>query len=229
MSVHIQRVCPFAVIKQQGLSVLSYFSTCGFRGVWFSCPVFTWPSDAVEDSADGAFFTASRDQIHRWSRHCCASFFTWFFLRSFRHHFTTIDMTEMADIEQRQQMIPFVTCEISFGWNVCESVFGLNVVDLNFWVQIDSIEQPIKSNSLGSGYVSHCRASSRYDHFDHRFVVLKHIQQSFLMRRVDVWGNKINIIQIIGHSLRLFTPMVRVGANNRSLRSIMVLSWVSKD
>ena len=55
MSVRIQRVCPLAVIKQQGLSVLSYFSTCGLRGVWFSCLVFSGPSDAVEDSADGAF------------------------------------------------------------------------------------------------------------------------------------------------------------------------------
>ena len=55
MSVRIQRVCPLAVIKQQGLSVLSYFSICGRRGVWFSCLVFSGPSDAVEDSADGAF------------------------------------------------------------------------------------------------------------------------------------------------------------------------------
>ena len=135
----------------------------------------------------------------------------------------------MADIEQTQLMIPFVTCEISFGQYVCELVLGVDVFDLDFWVQIDSIEQPIKSNSVDSGYVSHCGISSFYDHFDHRFVVLKHIQQSFLMRRVDVRGNKINIIQIIDHSLglivyALFTPMVRVGANNRSHRSFMVLS-----
>ena len=62
----------------------------------------------------------------------------------------------------------------------------------------------IKSNSVGSGNVSHFRASSLYDHLDHCFVVFKHIQQSFRMRRFDVRGNKINIIQIIGHSLRLF-------------------------
>ena len=41
--------------------------------------------------------------------------------------------------------------------------------------------------------------------FDHCFVVFIHLQQNFLMRRVDVWGNKINIIQIIDHSLRLFS------------------------
>ena len=32
------------------------------------------------------------------------------------------------------------------------------------------------------------------------FVVFKHIQQSFLTRRIRVWGNNINIIQIINLS-----------------------------
>ena len=34
---------------------------------------------------------------------------------------------------------------------VCELVFGVNVIDLDFGVKIDSVEQPIKSNSVGSG------------------------------------------------------------------------------
>ena len=84
-------------------------------------------------------------------------------------------------------MIPFVTCEISFGEHVCELVFGVNLFDLDFGVQIDLIEQPIKSNSVGSGNMSHCRASSLFfDHLDHCFVVFKHIQHSFLVRRLDV-------------------------------------------
>ena len=58
-----------------------------------------------------------------------------------------------------------------------------------FWVQVNSIEQPIKSNSVGPGNMSHCGTPSFNDHLDHCFVVLKHIQQSFLMRRLDVWGN----------------------------------------
>ena len=66
----------------------------------------------------------------------------------------------MAAIEQGQQMIPFITCEIPFGQNVCELVFGIDVFDLDFGVQITSIEQPIKSNSVGSGDVSHCRTSA---------------------------------------------------------------------
>ena len=35
-------------------------------------------------------FAASRDQIHHRLRFCCDSFFTWIFLRSFRHNFRTI-------------------------------------------------------------------------------------------------------------------------------------------
>ena len=52
----------------------------------------------------------------------------------------------MANV--KQQMIPFVTCEISFGLNVSELVFGVDVLDLDFGVQINSIEQPIKRNSV---------------------------------------------------------------------------------
>ena len=37
---------------------------------------------------------------------------------------------------------------------------------------------------------THCRASSLYDHLDHCFVVFESLQQSFLTRRMHVWGNK---------------------------------------
>ena len=92
----------------------------------------------------------------------------------------------MADIEQAQQMIPFVTCETSFGKDVGKLVFGVDVFDLDFWVQVDSIEQSIKRNSVGPGNMSHCWTPSFNDHLDHCFVVFKHIQQSFLMRKLDV-------------------------------------------
>ena len=92
----------------------------------------------------------------------------------------------MADIEQAQQMIPLITCETSFGQNVSKLVFGVYVFDLDFGIQINSIEQPIKSNSVGSGNVSHCRTSAFNDHLDHSFIVLKHIQPSFLTRGLDV-------------------------------------------
>ena len=73
----------------------------------------------------------------------------------------------MTDIEQTQKMIPFITCEISLCQYVCELVLGVNVFDLNLEIKIDSIKQPIKCNSVGSGNVSHWRTSSHYDHLDH--------------------------------------------------------------
>ena len=54
----------------------------------------------------------------------------------------------MADVEQAQQMIPFITCEISVCQYVWELMFGINVFDLDLGVQINSIKQPIKSNSV---------------------------------------------------------------------------------
>ena len=73
-------------------------------------------------------------------------------------------------------MIPFTRVKFPFFSMPASWVFGVYVFDLDFGVQIDSIEQPIKSNSVGSGNMSHCRASSLYNHLDHCFVVFKHIQ-----------------------------------------------------
>ena len=62
----------------------------------------------------------------------------------------------MANIEQTQQVIPLMTCEISFGQDVCKLVLGVEVSYLDLGVQINSIKQPIKSNSVGPGNMSHC-------------------------------------------------------------------------
>ena len=75
----------------------------------------------------------------------------------------------MADIEQAQQMIPFITCEIPLCQDVCELVLGVDIFDLDFGIQINSIEQPIKSNSVSSGNMSHCRTSAFNDHFNYSF------------------------------------------------------------
>ena len=42
----------------------------------------------------------------------------------------------MADVEQTQKMIPFITCEISICQCVCELVLGVNVFDLDLGVQL---------------------------------------------------------------------------------------------
>ena len=82
----------------------------------------------------------------------------------------------MADIKQCQHMIPFITCEIPLWQDVCKLVFGVDVFDLDLWIKINSIEQPIKSNSMSSGNMSHCWTSAFHNHFDHSLIVLKHIQ-----------------------------------------------------
>ena len=61
----------------------------------------------------------------------------------------------MTNVKQARQMIPLITREISFGQNVSKLVFGADIFDLDFGIQINSIKQPIKSNSVGPGNMSH--------------------------------------------------------------------------
>ena len=86
---------------------------------------------------------------------------------------------------------------------LCQLVFGVDVFDLDFGIQIDSIEQWIESNSVSSGDVSHCRTSSFNDHLDHCFIVLKYIQQSFLTRGLDIWRKSITVSRYIDFVLTL--------------------------
>ena len=55
----------------------------------------------------------------------------------------------MADIARMKKIVPLIMCEISFGQYVCELIFGVNATDLDLWVQINPVKQPIQSNSAG--------------------------------------------------------------------------------
>ena len=77
-------------------------------------------------------------------------------LHPFRHPFGaagraeilgTTEKAEMADVEQMKKIVPLITCEIAFCQYVCDLVFDVNVHDLNLRVKVDSVKQPIKSNS----------------------------------------------------------------------------------
>ena len=77
--------------------------------------------------------------------------------------------TQMANVKQAQQIIPFVTREISF--------VGVDVFDSKLRIQVCSIKQPVQEQlcefwerPLIVGTPS-CN-----DHFDHWFIVLKHMQ-----------------------------------------------------
>ena len=87
----------------------------------------------------------------------------------------------------------------------------------------------IKRNSVGPGNMSHCGTPSLDNHLNHCFVVLKHMHQSFLMRKLDVWGNTINVTQHVGRSLRSFVCTLHfVIVDNGSPRSFRSLSHASK-
>ena len=56
-------------------------------------------------------------------------FFSFLLLHPFRHRFgaayqagilNAANGAEMADVEQLKKIVPFVTCEITFGQNVCD-------------------------------------------------------------------------------------------------------------
>ena len=49
----------------------------------------------------------------------------------------------------------------------------MNIFDLDLRFQVNSVEQPIKRNSVGSGYVSHRWTSSFDNHLDNSIIVFK--------------------------------------------------------
>ena len=64
-------------------------------------------------------------------------------------------------------MADWTSNTVSHGQNVCELV------------QVNSVEQPIKSNPVDSRNTSHCRTSAFDDHLDDSFIVFNDVQQSF--------------------------------------------------
>ena len=63
---------------------------------------------------------------------------------------------EIHDVQQMEKMIPLIAGEFTFGQHVCELFSGVHLFDLDLWVQIDSVRQPIQRNSVGLN-----------DHLDH--------------------------------------------------------------
>ena len=123
-------------------------------------------------------YTVSWYQIHHRLWLCCDSLFTWIFLRSFRHHFRTIGRTEIANVKQTQKMIPSPASSsvlFDISWRLLMELKWLMLNKHKWWFHssrvkfpfvsmsaswflvskylmwILSVEQPIKSNSVGSG------------------------------------------------------------------------------
>ena len=155
--------------------------------------------DAIGLFADEELAGTCEDKfiaVDFWFCHNC--FFSLLFLHPLRHDFraayqagffNAASRAEMDDVEQIKKIVPFVTCEITFGQNVCELMSGINVSNLNFRININPVKQRIQSNSVGSWYMSHCGTSAFYYHLNHGFVVLKDIQNSIGTRTCHAWWN----------------------------------------
>ena len=50
---------------------------------------------------------------------------------------------------------PRITRKIPFGQHACDLFFGVNATNLNVWVQVILVEQPIQSNSVGPRNMPH--------------------------------------------------------------------------
>ena len=85
------------------------------------------------------------------------------------------------------------TLEFITFLHVCELVFGVDVFDLDLGVQIDSVEQPVQSNSVVFGNMSHRRTSAFNDHFDHCFIVFKNVQLGFEVTRFCAGDNVVHL------------------------------------
>ena len=160
--------------------------------------------------------TVSWQQMHHLSRFCCDAFFSWILLRSFPHCVRAHCGTWNGWHWTSTQMIPLMTCEIFFGWHVSELVFGVNVFSFGFW-DPDSIKWLIKRFSVSPGNMSCCGTPPFNDHLDHCFIVFKHTQQSFLMRRL--------VLSTLIFPWDFLTSF----SINRSPRSVWSLSHASKN
>ena len=80
-------------------------------------------------------------------------------------------------LKDMQQVVPLITRATVFCCqDVCGLVFGFDILDLDFWVQVDSVKKPVKSNSVGAGHMFHRRTSAFDDHLNHCFVVFENVQ-----------------------------------------------------
>ena len=57
----------------------------------------------------------------------------------------------MADVEQTEKIVPFITCELALCQYVSELVLGVDVFDLDLWVQVDSVKLTNKAKLCGFG------------------------------------------------------------------------------
>ena len=126
------------------------------------------------------------------------------------------------DTAQKQKVVPLISRETSFGQNVSELVFGDNIFDLDLVVQVGSVKQPVKSNTVSSRHMSHRETSSFDCHFDDSFIVFKNVQLRLIVRRMCVCGYVIHLTQLV--SLLFSGDMLGHGFGIKNYPSFLVAS-----
>ena len=111
-----------------------------------------------------------------------------------------IEHRMIHNVQQTKKITPLIARETAFRQQVCELAFGVNTFDLDLGVQVDSVEQPIKRNSVGYRHVSHHRTSSFDDHLDHSLALFKNVQLSLALRRMCVCDLDLTTDQRFGHT-----------------------------
>ena len=99
---------------------------------------------------------------------------------------TAANHREIHDVEQAKKMVPLITRETTFCQFVRKLALGVNIFDLDLGVQINSVQQPIKRNSVASGNIPQRWTYAFDDHVGHRFIVFESVQLSFTLRRTCV-------------------------------------------
>ena len=93
----------------------------------------------------------------------------------------------VRDFEQTEKVVPFFfTSEIAFRQDIGKLAFGINILDLDLWVQVDSVKQPIKRDPVGTGHMSQWRTSAFHNHLDNCFVVFENVKQGAEVRKLCV-------------------------------------------
>ena len=98
----------------------------------------------------------------------------------------------------------------------CGLVLGVKIFDLDLRFQISLVKQPNKSNSVGSGHVSHRGAPSFDNHFDHSFILFKNVELRLALRNACVCGHVIHLTWLINLLTSCDMLALGVGFRNHS-------------
>ena len=94
------------------------------------------------------------------------------------------------DVEHTEKVVRFITGATAFRQDVGKLFFvGINIFDLDFGVQVDSVQQPIKLDSVGAGHMSHCPTSAFSNHLDYCSSVFTNVKQGAEVRMFCVCSN----------------------------------------